>query len=85
MDKADAQAVNRQIVGFGDDPGTDLARVKRGEPCVVIAHHDRQRAPLAPEVRQSLKAWIIGQLALGVPGPHPEIAQVADDHQAIGR
>jgi hypothetical protein len=49
----------------------------------MIAGHDRQRTSPAPEVGKSRDAATAVHLGLAHSGPHPEIAEIADDRQRI--
>ena len=83
MDQPQTQAVDRQVMRLGDDRRAQLGLVERAEPLVVIAGHDRQRAPPAPEFGQGLQALASQQIVVGAPRAHPEVAEVAGDHQGI--
>ena len=85
MDQPDPKAVNDHVMRLGDDPAPNSALIEPTEPFVVIAGHDRQRAPPMAELGQVREARVGGQLVFGEPGAHPEIAEVADDHQVVRR
>jgi hypothetical protein len=83
VDKPQPKTVDREIMWLGDDPCPQLALVKRAEPRVVIARHDRQRASLAPELGQGPKALAAQQIDLPSPRSHPEVAEVTDDEEVV--
>ena len=68
---------------LGDDRRAQLGLVERAEPLVVIAGHDRQRAPLAPELGQGPQAFAAQRIVVSAARAHPEVAKIADDHQGI--
>jgi hypothetical protein len=83
MHDSQAQAGNRDIEGVGNDLRAQLACVKRAEPGIVIAGHDRQGASVAVELGQSRQALAAQELTGAVPGGHPEIAEITRDQESI--
>lgn len=83
VDDADAQSVQSHIVRFDYDPCPQLGLVERAKPLVMIAGHDRQRAPSPPEFGQGLQALEVAWIVMLAVRTHPEIAKIAGNHQGI--
>ena len=83
MNQPDPLSINGHIVGFGDDPSTELPLVERAEPTVVVAGHDGERTTPAAKPGQGAETVGFKRLVAGAASAHPEVAEIAAQDQFI--